>query len=340
MARLTFPPPFTYAVIRMDPVTMVKDLGLDDPATLAEVEGMSPKKYLVYIEWPGELPMPDSRWCKYDINPIGTTLRPADERNGITPDMVLPISPNAKHEHGPEPVQPTPSFPFSNCYHWYFNTLRARVRVHKEGYDQSSSIFMSSLAVNRRFEDAYHRSIALLNKRGETSTSDTPATSSLSTSDLDLNSCEMQTISELYRRLAVKHGLLTSMSPGDGALDSDDDSDSDDLFGWDPDPATALLPLVDAWLEIEQHLSEDEIPSPVDFDAEIREVVAIIKRGLLRYASKGRAVSAASPSIRGGSSEDAPPPHSDSNSAGEDQGWRLAAESYEAFALNDWPRPE
>ncbi len=283
--------------------------------------------------------MPDSRWCKYDINPIGTTLRPADERNGITPDMVLPISPNAKHEHGPEPVQPRPSFPFSNCYHWYFNTLRARVRVHKEGYDQSSAIFMSSLAVNRRFEDAYHRSIALLKKRGETSKSDNPATSSLSTSDLDLNSCEMQTISELYRRLAVKHGLLTSMSPGDGALDSDGDSDSDDLFGWDPDPTTALLPLVDAWLEIEQHLSEGEIPSPVDFDAEIREVVAcvhrhgfarlvltpsrIIKRGLMRYASLERAASAASPSIRGGSSEHAPPPHSDSNSAGEDQGWRL-----------------
>ncbi|TFK84690.1 hypothetical protein K466DRAFT_496077, partial [Polyporus arcularius HHB13444] len=268
MRLLTFPPPFTYAVVRLDPVTMVKDLGLDDPATLAEVKGMSPRKYLVYIEWPAELPMPNSRWCKYDINPIATTLRPADEDSGVTPDMVLPIHPNTKHAHGPEPVRPTPSFPFSNCYHWYFNTLRARIRVHKAGYNESSAIFQSSLAVNRRFEDAYHRSIALLEKRGEMSTGNDSATSSIPTSGLDLDSSEVHMLSELYRRLAVKHGLLTSMSPEDSYYDSDDDGGSDDLFGWDPDPATALLPLLDAWIDIADHISEDEIPSPVDFDSE------------------------------------------------------------------------
>ena len=45
------PPPRVYAVIQMDPGTMVKNLGLDDPESLSEVEKMSPKKYLVYIEW-------------------------------------------------------------------------------------------------------------------------------------------------------------------------------------------------------------------------------------------------------------------------------------------------
>ncbi len=269
--------------------------------------------------------MPNSRWCKYDINPIATTLRPADEDSGVTPDMVLPIHPNTKHAHGPEPVRPTPSFPFSNCYHWYFNTLRARVRVHKAGYNESSAIFQSSLAVNRRFEDAYHRSIALLEKRGETSTGNDSATLSIPTSGLDLDSSEVHMLSELYRRLAVKHGLLTSMSPEDSYYDSDDDGGSDDLFGWDPDPATALLPLLDAWIDIADHISEDEIPSPVDFDSEIRETIEyvsrrslahatltpdrIIKRGLVRYASSEKAAPTAKPATSGGGSEDAPPPH-------------------------------
>ena len=45
------PSPKVYAVIRIDPETMVRDLGLDDEETLAEVKEMSPKKYLVYVEW-------------------------------------------------------------------------------------------------------------------------------------------------------------------------------------------------------------------------------------------------------------------------------------------------
>ncbi len=38
-----------YAVIRLDPETMVKDLGLDDPTTLTEVAKMSTRKHLVYL---------------------------------------------------------------------------------------------------------------------------------------------------------------------------------------------------------------------------------------------------------------------------------------------------
>ena len=45
------PSPKVYAVIRIDPETMVRDLGLDDEETLAEVKEMNPKKYLVYVEW-------------------------------------------------------------------------------------------------------------------------------------------------------------------------------------------------------------------------------------------------------------------------------------------------
>ncbi|RPD57960.1 hypothetical protein L226DRAFT_440499, partial [Lentinus tigrinus ALCF2SS1-7] len=124
-----------YAVIRTDPEAMVVDLGLDDPDTLKEAQGMLRKKYLVYLEWPDELPMPGMRWCRYSVSPIGTTLRPPDEMQGITPDMVVPIAPNQGHDPERRPVHPTPSFPFSNCYHWIFNKISVRIRVHPEGVE-------------------------------------------------------------------------------------------------------------------------------------------------------------------------------------------------------------
>ncbi len=46
-----FPTPWFYAAIRMDPLTMVMDLGLEDPETLAAVEELHSKKYLVYVDF-------------------------------------------------------------------------------------------------------------------------------------------------------------------------------------------------------------------------------------------------------------------------------------------------
>lgn len=46
---LPFPLSRFYAVVRMDPLTMIKDLGLDDAETLRETEALHPKKYLVYV---------------------------------------------------------------------------------------------------------------------------------------------------------------------------------------------------------------------------------------------------------------------------------------------------
>ncbi len=45
------PGPNYYAVIRLDPISMVMDLGLDDPITLAEAKQMVTKRYLVYLHW-------------------------------------------------------------------------------------------------------------------------------------------------------------------------------------------------------------------------------------------------------------------------------------------------
>ncbi|KAI0697410.1 hypothetical protein C8T65DRAFT_755346 [Cerioporus squamosus] len=133
MDRPLIPQPSHYAVIRIDPEAMVKDLGLEDSETLREVRGMSRKKYLVFLVWPEELPMPDMRWCRYLVDPIGTALRQPDEAQGITSDMVIPIAPNKCYTGGRRPVYPTPTFPFSNCYHWVLNSMTVRVRVHQDG---------------------------------------------------------------------------------------------------------------------------------------------------------------------------------------------------------------
>lgn len=46
------------------------------------------------------------------------------------------------------------------------------------------------------------------------------------------------------------------------------------LFGWDPDPAVPLIPLVDLWLELEEHICAEDIPSPVEWYKEEEQIVS------------------------------------------------------------------
>ena len=50
VTKVIFPLPRYYAVIQIDPKTMIKDLRLDDEQALKEVEAMQPQKYLIYLE--------------------------------------------------------------------------------------------------------------------------------------------------------------------------------------------------------------------------------------------------------------------------------------------------
>ena len=50
-----------------------------------------------------------------------------------------------------------------------------------------------------------------------------------------------------------------------------------DIFGWDPDVTVGLLPLVDVWLDIDNHLTADKIPSPVDLEKEAEMIVAYVE---------------------------------------------------------------
>ncbi|KAI0690774.1 hypothetical protein C8T65DRAFT_671248 [Cerioporus squamosus] len=345
------PMPHYYAAIQMDPVAMAKDLGLDDTAVAeAEVLAKEVKKYLVYMFQLAELPLPTSRWCRYDIKPIGTTLRPADDSRGFTPDMVIPIAENTAYTGERKPVRPTPSFPFHNCYHWIKNDMTVRVRVQKGGVDHAGAVSLpleEDFALNKGFRADYKRIRAFLRQKRAAAAQEPPRTTSADSSGHtasmpatvppskaqprnDVDSVRPDELSETYRRMAEESGVTTSTPPESDAAssarsvqatgrsawsscssDSEDSTSSSssslpssvpsidslataDLFGWDPDPANGLIPLVDAWLDIANHFpGEESIPSPTGLEEEARAIRSIIKRGVARRALAEKAKAAA-----------------------------------------------
>ncbi|RPD57907.1 hypothetical protein L227DRAFT_505988, partial [Lentinus tigrinus ALCF2SS1-6] len=122
------PTALKFVVVRMDPISMVSHLGLDSIA-ISEATAMEPKKYLVYLDTPQDLPMPTSEWCRYWVQPVATVLRPAVPEQGFTSDMIMPIHPNTRYAKGRQPVQSTPQFPFLNCYFWMKSLMSLRVKV-------------------------------------------------------------------------------------------------------------------------------------------------------------------------------------------------------------------
>ncbi|EIW54181.1 uncharacterized protein TRAVEDRAFT_76103, partial [Trametes versicolor FP-101664 SS1] len=123
----------TYAVIRMNPIAMVKDL--HDPEALAAAEGLQPKAYLIYIDYELELPFPNKPWYRYDVSAIAPSLRAEDVDEGYAADMCVPIFPNTSHPLGRTPVRTEPVFPYSNCYHWAEFKMEIRVRARPEQFD-------------------------------------------------------------------------------------------------------------------------------------------------------------------------------------------------------------
>ena len=107
-----------------------------------------------------ELPWPDSPWCRYMVELIGTTLRDPDENTGLTPDMVLPIFPNTDHARQHDPVRPMQAFPFPNCYHWLGADVTVRILPVHEGHSRTCGVYLSSqehVMIQRKFQSDVNR---------------------------------------------------------------------------------------------------------------------------------------------------------------------------------------
>ncbi len=260
--------------------------------------------------------MPNMRWCRYEVAPIGTTLRPSDETRSITPDMVIPIAPNKHYTGERRPLRPTPSFPFSNCYHWIMNNVTVRVRVREEGVEHDGAIKLppaERYALNKGFSPDRQRISRFLHDNPRRPSSAAREDTKPSTGDdtrkpgffdarpeSALGGGRIDVLTDTYLRLVTQRGLRKSGPHSDAKASersqthsSEDVTSSDpeaqkqstvtpvtsrdsgiDVFGWDPDPNTARIPLVDAWLDIDKHLTEDDIASPLELQKEIAQITS------------------------------------------------------------------
>lgn len=109
-----------------------------------------------------DLPWLDKPWYRFDVLLIGPHLPPANAARGFTPDMCIPIYPNARHPTIRAPLHTETPFPFSNCYHWIENNIHVLVRSRPEGFDETNAIQISGKtegSMGRTFTDDYLRAM-------------------------------------------------------------------------------------------------------------------------------------------------------------------------------------
>ncbi|KAI0327942.1 hypothetical protein GY45DRAFT_1436585 [Cubamyces sp. BRFM 1775] len=291
---------FYYAVIRMDAVAMVEHF--DDPIATAEARALETKKYLVYLVSCLDLPFPTNFWYRYDIIPIATTLRAEEPSNGITSDMVIPIYPNDYHPHGrPSPIRPETPFPFPNCYHWIDTTEKIRIRRRDEPFGDSNAVKLDAgehVMINVKFSDDYKKIDDFLHElrvRAEMERDGgrrlTPPTTSSALGSPSPEACPPFAHPDVTSSGSEGRNSLPEDGNGDDSSHQDHESNCDltvgdlfrvDIFNLSHDHTAELLPVVDLWYELTDHLTADTIPSPLDFRKECEAIARIVHTARLR----------------------------------------------------------
>ncbi|KAI8978347.1 hypothetical protein BD414DRAFT_495277 [Trametes punicea] len=304
MKRLC-PGSLQYAVVRIDPVAMVEHL--NDPTATAAARALRPKKYLVYLTSAMDLPFPSSAWFRHLVSLIGTTLRPEEPDRGITSDMVVPIHPNLDRPQGRTPIKTETPFPFGNCYHWVDNSVTVRIRRKDDLYDDSSAVKVSPqqhVAMTRLFAEDCNRINAFVEARqaeghaGYEAWYERNACSADSDDEDNSHGCSWRQVprrkhtpSSQDSRLSDNSGDEPRERPMNSAdvracTDASDPSRSrasmDDIYRMDifnlaRDDDAQFLPLVDLWFNLAEHLSEEAIPSPLEFREEQEAMKRIIR---------------------------------------------------------------
>ncbi|KAI1782435.1 hypothetical protein LXA43DRAFT_1104070 [Ganoderma leucocontextum] len=202
--------------------------------------------------------------------------------------MILPIHPNTAHLVGPSPFvnDEDPEhimfeLPFKNCFFWVEGdmVLRVRARHGSNGYDNCKAVTMS-MRQHLRMVSSFvphlsHISVHLQQQPQDSHPSHPPTAARAGSPSMPPNAS-----------LDDDKGLLPAILDADDMLDgraegsvSDPSPTSEpppelspleleleelfsmNLFGWNPDPATKYLPLVNYWFELEEHLSKSTTPT-------------------------------------------------------------------------------
>ncbi|RDX48699.1 hypothetical protein OH76DRAFT_1352000 [Lentinus brumalis] len=273
----SFPKARRFAVVRMDPVAMVEHL--QDPLATGAAKEMRTQKYLVYLDFPQDLPMPDSEYCRYRVNVVATELRPAVPEKGITRDMVIPIHPNTQHARAGTKVTVTPAFPFSNCYFWIDGRLSLRVRVSRDRRYDNDKAYQLSIPQHVSLSDAFEHDFARINRfwrerrtmYAEEHIVEVSSLTSFGEPDDVFFAAMSSSFYTEESALAEEYVSSPDFSPERDSSPSSTppvppsitDLLSLNLFGWDEDPSFQFIPLVDLWLDLDEHLTESSIPNPV-----------------------------------------------------------------------------
>ena len=247
-----------------------------------------------------ELPFPQNADYKYDIYLVGPGLRPANDAECIPQDMCVPIFPTESDTSQPTnraPLRPTPSFPFSGCYHWLGKDTELEVRVKRGIYDpKDGEVHVTLSGVQHVYmEDCYDedsdRLFAVREAMTESSVS--RESSSVDSEEQDYyyyvhdapgsrpQADRGYSHSQFDENMDDRSSLQRSGTVVSEAF-SDDHSSNElgvsfgagdlDVFGIDSAraPERAAIPLVDCWLDISAHMTQDEIPDPFAFLVECR----------------------------------------------------------------------
>ena len=224
--------------------------------------------------------MPDSRWCRYQVMPVATTLRPPIPEEGITSSMVMPISPNTEHLRRRRPIFSNPPFPFTNCFFWYQSDMSLRVRAERGLYDNDRAFVVDGLQhvhLMGSFSDDCAQISELFERQGPLPDSTVRAPSPSRNRPVIDMPLQPPPLRDFAHGEEKNERTRSNDSIGRGVDGVDGDGSSlpsfppsieavvtMNLFGWEYDPTFQYIPFVNLWLDIDQHLSEDNIPNPVE----------------------------------------------------------------------------
>ncbi|KAH9849128.1 hypothetical protein C2E23DRAFT_784803 [Lenzites betulinus] len=292
------PLPYQYAVMRMDPVSMVEHF--NDPIATEQARALETKKYLVYLDTCPDLPFPTYAWHAYHVSLISNTLRAVVPDWGITPDMVVPIYPNTQGPADREPVEPNPPFPFHNCFHWLDSETDVRIRRKAGDYDDCNAVRITPeqhLDLLKAFSPDFKRIRDFVGADGSSDAGSTQLDAS--TNDIAASSNDCAAHLSSTKADSASHSSRHQSSDGvqpplgdvgqecDGSLQPCESAHNSaqslenllsmDVFGLGHKPGHEILPLVDVWFELADHLTADTIPNPLDWDEEQDAIVRIIR---------------------------------------------------------------
>ncbi|OSC97332.1 hypothetical protein PYCCODRAFT_1481388 [Trametes coccinea BRFM310] len=311
------PSPGAYAVIRLAPVEMVGHLG--DSEAMEQAASLQTKPYLVYLLDEMSLPFPNRPWYRFDVSPIATGLRAENPGRAITPDMCIPIFPNADHPANRAPMRPMRPFPYAHCYHWFDSILQVRVRSRPEQFDETEVVKLSSaeqMELEFAWTDDAIRSADAIKARGhkplqnvQAESCDSEAANAAPVSSSEpmpftpkSNTSAVSPLSPEVKCLAISpqdehdeteqvdsdHASLASSSSNASANSAADLAGLArfDIFGGTNEDVD-VIPLVDLWIsDLPAQLKEEDIPDPTELYAECARIVQIVKDARVRaYAA-------------------------------------------------------